>query len=75
MKFIYILRDLVGKNKESCILNNFTDVIFAVYDGNFDEIDRIRDIQSVYATEEYIDFFGGAGFGPSMYYYGFFYSA
>ena len=48
----------------------------AVNSENFDKIEKIRGIQSVYIYDDYIDFScGGSGFGPSTHYYGFFYSA
>lgn len=66
-------------NKEDIIklFNENKDTITsAVEKENFDEIEKIRGIESVFQSENYIDFScGGAGGGSGTQYYGFFYSA
>lgn len=61
------------------ILNLFHDnratIVSAVKDGNFDSVERIPGIHSVYQSNNYIDFScGGAGLGSATDYRGFFYS-
>jgi lipoprotein len=58
------------------LFNQHKDAIISAVDGgNFDEIEKICGIQSIYVADNYIDFScGGAGFGPNTQYYGFFYS-
>ncbi|HBR31555.1 MAG TPA: hypothetical protein DD733_05690 [Clostridiales bacterium] len=50
-------------------------IVSAVRNESLSEIEKIRGIQSIYISDDYIDFTCcGAGFGPSTHYYGFFYS-
>lgn len=69
-----------GITDKEDIINMFTEnedaIISAVNSESFDEIEKIHGIQSIDISNDYIDFScGGAGFGPSTHYYGFFYSA
>lgn len=68
-----------GLTNKPAIVKLFYDhkdaIISAVDSESFDEIENIRGIQSIYESDEYIDFScGGSGFGSNTYYYGFFYS-
>lgn len=69
--------DLTDKADIIKLFNDNKDAIISAVDGgSFDEVEKIRGIESVYASDTYIDFScGGTGFGPSTQYYGFFYSA
>ena len=56
-------------------IKNEDEIISAVNSRNFDNIEKINGIQSIYVSDDYIDFScGGSGFGSSTHYYGFFYS-